>query len=385
MIATAAVAVLGGAFGGGTDGGAPRAQPASRRPGGARPAAVRSRERRLRRLRERARAAAGPPPRGPRHAAAAGLRLPAARPGNGRPKLLLALRARARPGAALADRGRAGRHRARGARGLASPLRRCDPAGPRGASRRPEERDRLRRTGRCPPEPRPLPGGVRRLRPDGRALAERRLVRPDRPRPRAARTAARRGGGPPARAHPRRLAARAPRGRPRPARATSRFGVGRPPTALAARMRPRLPRGRATCTPRPGSPGSRPRAATTDVPPPSCAASSARLPLPQYAIWHGDVLRAAGRGSEAGRAYAAGRGHRSGSRRRTACAPSSRPRSSTSTTAAASADALARAREEYARAPSIDAADVLAWALERNGRCREALALLAAGAPAGHA
>ena len=36
-------------------------------------------------------------------------------------------------------------------------------------------------------------------------------------------------------------------------------------------------------------------------------------------------------------------------------------------------DALARAREEYARAPSVDAADVLAWALERNGRCGEAL------------
>jgi tetratricopeptide (TPR) repeat protein len=36
-------------------------------------------------------------------------------------------------------------------------------------------------------------------------------------------------------------------------------------------------------------------------------------------------------------------------------------------------DALGRAREAYARAPSIDAADVLAWALERNGRCHEAL------------
>ena len=36
-------------------------------------------------------------------------------------------------------------------------------------------------------------------------------------------------------------------------------------------------------------------------------------------------------------------------------------------------DALARVREAYAERRSIDADDVLAWALYRNGRCREAL------------
>jgi tetratricopeptide (TPR) repeat protein len=37
------------------------------------------------------------------------------------------------------------------------------------------------------------------------------------------------------------------------------------------------------------------------------------------------------------------------------------------------ADALTRARRAYAERPSIDAADALAWALVRNGRCAEAL------------
>ena len=37
------------------------------------------------------------------------------------------------------------------------------------------------------------------------------------------------------------------------------------------------------------------------------------------------------------------------------------------------ADALARAREAYAERRSIEAEDVLAWALYRNGRCEEAL------------
>jgi tetratricopeptide (TPR) repeat protein len=35
--------------------------------------------------------------------------------------------------------------------------------------------------------------------------------------------------------------------------------------------------------------------------------------------------------------------------------------------------ALARARLAHAERPSIDGADVLAWALARNGRCAEAL------------
>ncbi len=63
----------------------------------------------------------------------------------------------------------------------------------------------------------------------------------------------------------------------------------------------------------------------------------------------------------------------SGSSARTASAPTSRPRSSTSTTASGSRDALARARRAHAERPSIEADDVLAWALVRNGRCGEAL------------
>ena len=37
-------------------------------------------------------------------------------------------------------------------------------------------------------------------------------------------------------------------------------------------------------------------------------------------------------------------------------------------------DALARARDYVSRSPSLQAEDVLAWALVRNGRCAEALA-----------
>jgi len=97
-----------------------------------------------------------------------------------------------------------------------------------------------------------------------------------------------------------------------------------------------------------------------------------QLPLPQYATWRGDTLRAAGRAAAARRAYAlvsvigrlqAANGVRTelqsalfdldhGRRVR---------------------DALVRAREAHDRAPSIDADDILAWALARNGRCAEAI------------
>ena len=97
-----------------------------------------------------------------------------------------------------------------------------------------------------------------------------------------------------------------------------------------------------------------------------------RLPLPQYAIWQGDALLTAGDVAAARRAYAlvsvieriqAANGVRTelqsalfdvdhGRRLR---------------------DALTRARQAYQRAPSIDAEDVLAWALLRNGQCGEAL------------
>jgi tetratricopeptide (TPR) repeat protein len=97
-----------------------------------------------------------------------------------------------------------------------------------------------------------------------------------------------------------------------------------------------------------------------------------RLPLPQYAIWQGDALRADGRIAAARRAYAlvavidrvqAANGVRVDLQ--TALFDVDHGRRL--------ADALGRARAAHARAPSIDADDVLAWALARTGRCTEAL------------
>ena len=58
---------------------------------------------------------------------------------------------------------------------------------------------------------------------------------------------------------------------------------------------------------------------------------------------------------------------------RTACAPISRPRSSTSTTASACTPRSRSRASAQRERPSIDGDDVLAWALARNGRCGEAL------------
>jgi tetratricopeptide (TPR) repeat protein len=98
-----------------------------------------------------------------------------------------------------------------------------------------------------------------------------------------------------------------------------------------------------------------------------------RLPLPQYAIWRGDVLRRGGRRFAARRAYGL-----VGVTERIQAANGVRTELQTALFdldhGRRPGDALGRARTAYARAPSIDAADVLAWALERNGRCGEALA-----------
>jgi tetratricopeptide (TPR) repeat protein len=96
-----------------------------------------------------------------------------------------------------------------------------------------------------------------------------------------------------------------------------------------------------------------------------------RLPLPQYVIWQGDALHAAGMRAAARRSYAllsviehlqAANGVRTDLQ--TALFDVDQGRRLL--------DALARAHRAYDRAPSIDAADVLAWALARNGRCAEA-------------
>lgn len=97
-----------------------------------------------------------------------------------------------------------------------------------------------------------------------------------------------------------------------------------------------------------------------------------RLPLPQYAIWQGDTLRAAGMADAARRAYGlvsaiervqAANGVRT--ELQTALFDLDHGRRVR--------EALAHARIAHDRAPSVDAHDVLAWALSRNGRCADAL------------
>lgn len=96
-----------------------------------------------------------------------------------------------------------------------------------------------------------------------------------------------------------------------------------------------------------------------------------RLPLPQHAAALGDVLRVAGHRAEAQRAYALvdaiDRLFRANGVRtelETALFDLDHGRRLH--------DALARAREALRARPSIEAEDVLAWALAKNGRCAEA-------------
>ncbi len=98
-----------------------------------------------------------------------------------------------------------------------------------------------------------------------------------------------------------------------------------------------------------------------------------RVPLPEYAAALGETLDAAGRTKEADEAYELvdvmqrlfeANGART--ELETALVDLDRHRNLE--------DALARAREAYAEQRSIQAEDVLAWALYRNGRCAEARA-----------
>jgi tetratricopeptide (TPR) repeat protein len=95
------------------------------------------------------------------------------------------------------------------------------------------------------------------------------------------------------------------------------------------------------------------------------------LPSPQHAILLADVLEAAGRDDEAQEAYelvdaieALLEANGVRTEQQTALFDLDHGRDVQ--------DALARAREAYEAAPGINAADVLAWALYRNGRCSEA-------------
>jgi tetratricopeptide (TPR) repeat protein len=96
------------------------------------------------------------------------------------------------------------------------------------------------------------------------------------------------------------------------------------------------------------------------------------VPLPEYAASLGETLAAAGREAEAAEAYELvnviqrlfeANGART--ELETALVDLDRGRNVE--------DALSRAREAYAERPSIEAEDVLAWGLYRNGRCGEAL------------
>ena len=96
-----------------------------------------------------------------------------------------------------------------------------------------------------------------------------------------------------------------------------------------------------------------------------------RLPLPQHAAALGDVLLVTGRRAEARRAYALvaaiDRLFRANGVRtelETALFDLDHDRRLH--------DALARAREALRERPSIEAEDVIAWALAKNGRCAEA-------------
>jgi len=97
----------------------------------------------------------------------------------------------------------------------------------------------------------------------------------------------------------------------------------------------------------------------------------AKLPLPEYAVALGDTLRAAGRIAEARRAYALVdaiqrlfRANGVRTELETALFDLDHGRRLR--------DALVRARANYRLAPSLNAEDVLGWALVRNGRCGEA-------------
>jgi tetratricopeptide (TPR) repeat protein len=96
-----------------------------------------------------------------------------------------------------------------------------------------------------------------------------------------------------------------------------------------------------------------------------------KVPLPQYVIGLGDVLRVAGRAAEARRAYAL-----VGAIERLFAANGVRTELETAFFDLDHARdvhaALARARLAFRAAPSINADDVLAWALYKSGRCVEA-------------
>ncbi len=97
-----------------------------------------------------------------------------------------------------------------------------------------------------------------------------------------------------------------------------------------------------------------------------------RLPLPLNAILLGDVLHAAGRDAAATRAY-----RLVGAIERVLAANGVRTELQTALFdldhGRRVGNALARARAAYAQAPSVVAADVVAWGLLRNGRCAEAV------------
>ena len=236
-----------------------------------------------------------------------------------------------------------------------------------GAGLRSAVRRRRRRAARA----RPLPRGVRDLRPHGRAEAERVLVLPRLLRPRAARRRRRRDRGDgagarrvdrPARGHG------VDRRRARQAALVGRARSRRAPRTTALRFRSCPATSRRSTR----SPASRRHAGTRPARSRSSAVRSSR-----------SRCRATSRSSATCSPAPAGRPRRrsstrssarsSGCRWRTGSRSTSRPRSTASTTGSGCATRSRSRGSAQAERPSIHGDDVLAWALARNGRCAEAL------------
>lgn len=135
---------------------------------------------------------------------------------------------------------------------------------------------------------------------------------------------------------------------------------------------------RAALVRKPGFPSAEGELAHIDVAEGRLAVAAKRLrkvvatiPSPDYATALGDVLTAAGRESEAAKAYAL-----VASMERTLRANGVKTELEIAffdlDHGRDPAEVLARVREAHRRTPTVEADDVLSWALYRNGRCGEA-------------
>ena len=259
--------------------------------------------------------------------------------------------------------------RALGARRVTPSLSRVARPRAAGAGARARRRRGLRPDRRREPRARPLPRGVRRVRPDGGAEAVGERLRPDLVRPRADRRSRRRARGDGAR---RRLGRRGRAGgvdadadrQPAPLPAQAGRGEGALPRGAGVRAGLRR---RAAA----GSPTSGRRTATSRAPLFSTRARRRRRRCPSSRRASATLLAELGREAEAERAW-----KRADELERLFAANGGRNLLET-----AEFDlnhdrnfrsALDRARRGRAERPSVEGDHVLAWALYKNDRCAEA-------------